>query len=477
MATNKMKIMVDPIRIKKAESLCKRIQRNAESRNSKFDFEISELKFKDVGRAFSLNPVKAQKKVFMRNHRIQWCDDAKEKIALAIKDNKNTIKAYLTDEHYKNARIIREQYEIKIEHDEFKKSKWEALAIVEPMQDVKNSVPIVNQIPSISKVGLKILKKNWPEKYKGECQHCAKKRKRNDVVMLREKGTNAIKTVGRNCLFEYTEIDPKMIKDLYALSDIQEYKDPEPKYLEDGYGYSNPFGRTVDFQTLTEIACAIFVNYNKYIKGIGYYLNQGIVNKHAGGYWIGLHCPKEGWEPKYKIDLDGKKFGYWIVGLDAKILASVVMKHLELNAEKFKKGSSYERNLIAIYESGFTNAKTFNFGVSAFACYINHVRKMQRKNIDGKFVELTSYPYGTKKKFKDIEVVVTDVRTGTSKYSGKSWMLINAAYDNKYRLQWWGNDSTVAPNIGDKLTITANIKKNDEFRGNAYTELNHVKVN
>ena len=149
----------------------------------------------------------------------------------------------------------------------------------------------------------------------------------------------------------------------------------------------------------------------------------------------------------------------------------------ELNAEKFKKGSSYERNLIAIYESGFTNAKTFNFGVSAFACYINHVRKMQRKNIDGKFVELTSYPYGTKKKFKDIEVVVTDVRTGTSKYSGKSWMLINAAYDNKYRLQWWGNDSTVAPNIGDKLTITANIKKNDEFRGNAYTELNHVKVN
>ena len=99
---SKVKISVDPARIRKATSLLKRIKKNAERRNSKFEYEISELQFKDVGVAYYISRIdgpngfpKPKRKINQtRNHRVQWSDEARDKIAKANKELQEAMEYY-----------------------------------------------------------------------------------------------------------------------------------------------------------------------------------------------------------------------------------------------------------------------------------------------------------------------------------------------------------------------------------------------
>lgn len=313
------------------------------------------------------------------------------------------------------ARYVRREVSIRVEHGLWKDSQWDILGTIEPIGEVKVNAPVMQRArpdltPELDEVFTRRSPKKWP---KVGCQHCHKNRRRLKLIMVRHRKKGTVKRVATSCVFEYCNIDPKLIENLFSL---ERYSQAPDMPTNDGFRKQRTAMDLPDFLTIAMSACAV---HGEYRKGLGSSVfGRELVSRHdadlkgwgekppdwdgdlfLGHYHNGDKRNKRGWYCSTPLNLYGDPYDYYAGAETLKVIAGVMdfmehtfarydrygmLKVTEANIESLnyhrkryelggrKIDSSYEQNLITIWDGGIVDKKSANFAASAYACYKRH---------------------------------------------------------------------------------------------------------
>lgn len=151
-------------------------------------------------------------------------------------------------------------------------------------------------------------------------------------------------------------------------------------------------------------------------------------------------------------------------GMDSapEIIATIV--------ERLTGESGYEANLRAVLEADFVPSRLAGLAVSAVSAYNRILERDVRKAAAP--AEAVSQPVGTKGEKVTVTAKITRAETqpGYAYNTCERFILMVDADGNVFKMYTtaaWAFDVTV----GDEVTITATVKKHEEYRGNTQTQL------
>ena len=395
----------------------------------------------------------------------------------------------LTKKQLKACHWVRYEQTLTIHHDFFGDSDWEVIATVEPLGTGKRARCITLPLPSISDDGDIALMKKRPKTFPGTCDHCSTKRRRNDLVAVMHKKRKWVRFVGRTCLFEYTNIDPKLVERLF---NMERYAEAPDAFGEGGRGgHTRP---TEPLARFLEIVCSYFSVRGAYQKGTGSrFLKARLMRGHKYNFVMGQSPAK--WDYEWWTGFYDKHGGGWVVdsqldlegseGLPGDGTREIVNGIMHFMENHFAGGSkdrrprsSYEQNLLAIWESGVVNSKSANFAASVYSCYMRWVEKeIAKRNAAGDSAgeqpsHTVAYPAEPGTRIIDVEAQVTMARGYESMYGAGTIILMTTPKGN---IKWFASARNT-PRLGDKIKIKgAFVKKKDSFKGDESLIVNRVK--
>ena len=418
----------------------------------------------------------------------------------------------------KATRYVRREVSIRVEHGLWKDSQWDILGTVEPIGEPKPNCPVVHRaIPNISPELDEVFARRAPQKWpKIGCQHCKTNRRRNKLIIVRHRKKGTVKRVATSCVFEYCNIDPKLIEQLFNL-DRHRLAPDMP--TSNGFRPHRKAMDLPDFMTIAMSACAV---HGEYKKGLGSSVfGRQLVSKHdaalegwaqtppdwdgdlfLGYYEQGSKWTKKGWYCQTPLNLYGDPYEYYPGAATENVIDAVLefMEHTfarydrygnlkiaredyVLQGKKYEIGdrridSSYERNLLAIFSAGVVDKKSANFAASAFACYKRHMEVLWQKKQEAKKPKAEkkrAYVAPADGKLKNVvgECVAR-------RYLSDYYSTIYEIDTGDGFIKWFGNRKG-GPRIelGDTVTILTGKKKGiDEWprgSGNQTLSINYVK--
>jgi len=393
-----------------------------------------------------------------------------------------------TDETMLKIRKVQRQSKVIVKHDLFGKSDWEVLATIEPIGGGEKGNPVIMRtVPSISKIGDEMLSKKAPKKYPHHCDHCSVKRKRNKLIAVMHKKRKRVRFVGTTCLFEYTNIDPNMLEKLY---NIQHTLKGSHEYQGAGGGAGAKERPVYSLNRFLEIACSYYSARGAYEKGSGKHLLNVEISNNTKAIKNQVEGRKILYEWFiYHIDRKGKMiFGGWLdlVGENAqpsettRFITNSVLDFMDKHFAGGSKNnfkdwrSTFERNLITIYEAGIVDSKSASFAASMYVCWANWFKRQADEKLKAKTKteNTVAYPAEIGDKIGGIEAEVIMTRGYNSMYGDGTIVLMRSA---KGDLKWFSSSANI-PRLGMTINIErATAKKKDSFKGDESLIVNRVK--
>lgn len=312
------------------------------------------------------------------------------------------------------------------------------------------------------------------------CDHCGKKvhnRKKLVVVKHEEEGQ---RIVGSSCLYEYTDIDPKTLENLFSL---HQNFDPYEGVATDPQSWKDSLARR-DLEDFLEPLGVLIAHKGRYMKGTGMgnqafsmimgrdlaervsrdAESRSIVADMAYYWYRGFRGDpkKTGWYPVSNVAIDQTL---------AREVREYIMASIEENVNKVKAGikpfeiGDFGMKLAIVGRAGYVTAvrkgkmsATVNIVAGASSRYFKEKQKEEK-------VVLEAYPAEVGKTWTgSIQAVVTGKKSGEGYYG--EWFLTILLVDGKYKMTTFSKQRAFLDSkIGDTIEITKfDAKKVEEYR-------------
>jgi hypothetical protein len=312
------------------------------------------------------------------------------------------------------------------------------------------------------------------------CDHCGKKvhnRKKLVVVKHEDEGQ---RIVGSSCLYEYTDIDPKTLENLFNL---HKTFDPYDGVATNPQSWKDSLARR-DLEDFLEPLGVLIAHKGRYMKGSGMgsqafsmVMGRDLAEKMASDtegrsivadmayYWYrGFRGDpkKTGWYPISNVAIDQTL---------AREVREYIMASIEENVNKVKAGiKSFEigdfgMKLAIVGRAGYVTAvrkgkmsATVNIVAGASSRYFKEKQKEEK-------VVLEAYPAEVGKTWTgSIQAVVTAKRSGHGYYG--EWFITEMVVDGKYKMTTFSEQRAFLDSkIGDTVEITKfNAKEIKAYR-------------
>jgi len=441
-----------PHRVKKFESLLKRMTKAAKQRNVHFKYSIG--KPKEV--IYNFEDLPLETKYGSKLVRKEKDTDASWRYI--VTQNARDI-GFRFDKIQKE--WLRTECSVSIEHSDFSPSGWSALAILEKAEG-SNRV-LVKKIPNVEDNLIDYI----PDEWNGDCQHCNMNRKRNSTILVKSpKGE--VRQVGTSCLFEYTGMDPQLIASFYATMESKvNYPTPWSEeaweaymdYLaEMGYGGGGPPPSPEWPLTHFLVVChRLFSFRGAYIKGMGATILKSRVRKIGERYFI------EDQHTGIELEIHPPNDEYYEVADE--IITYV--KHLKVRTD-------FEYNLQTVVDSNFVSKKTAGFAAAMWFVW-NRAKEQGRLEQLFNPIETEGKHLGEIGERIEFDATVTK-KVGSMGYFGETTMFIFQTDDGDDVIWWSSSKKKDLPQVGDYVKVKGRVKKHGDFKGKNNTSITRPTI-
>jgi hypothetical protein len=326
---------------------------------------------------------------------------------------------------------------------------WELLGCLRPLQLEDGSWEnLVNNVPGKTIPGefAKVVNK---------CDHCQHKRHRTETFVVKNRDTEELKSIGRNCIRDFLGHDPSSL--LWIYEAIQELSDEDDWGSE--YGGGNA---THAFELVRILAWSIkCIENDGWVSGSMANLNESLTPTSSRVARI-LH--------------DAKPFDWselqWRDWLSDRMYTDADMDTARLAIEWAKglSGEGWAQNANLIARVGMAGHKELGLACSIAACYLRSVNdaKMAAKE---KALEIDEY-FGEVGKRYQMEVNVIRIIPCEGQF-GTTGLHIMRSKEG-HSLKWFSSGEWLKE--GETVVVKGTVKEHSEYKGKKQTSLSRVKA-
>ncbi len=386
---------------------------------------------------------------------------------------------------------------VNVEYGDFADSSWEVLAVLEPLLQMyfgkKKQPYIINKMPHLDEglsEGEEVnIHELLPSEVASVCEHCNTVRERKKLVLVKNKETGELRTVGTNCLFEYTNIEPELIMKLYQTLNTPLYGPSDYRHSLEQY----------DLHDFIVRAHRLFGYNGVYQKKMGWTIfdtQNRFVHPLIGFEWEeaeGDARPKK----KYLWDENISFFGDWewdktnfhFVFSEDNLRKSgkpslpltpeveEVASEIITYCANLEGRSDFERNLKLIAENGIATKK--NSGLAASMWFV-----WNRAREEGKLASMFGVQPIEEASVEDIPVsehlgeigerieftgVLMRKSSRESQWGMTHLLVFTTVEGGNYpagsEVVWWASTNKRLPNVGDLVRVRGTVKRHGEFKG------------
>ncbi len=322
--------------------------------------------------------------------------------------------------------------------------------------DCRGETPIVRRSPGDDTgVDLREFYSADPDR----CDHCNAKRRRNDVLILRDTSTGKLIQIGRNCAADFFRSSDAVamvrVYDLYAtLGDEGDYDATGQVSYEDTY---------VDLTRLLEMTAAVVRTFG-WVSSKMAFEGDGSAHKTAWRVADNLFCRREMRDENLAHTQEADTALAW------KVLAWLTSDFVGVpQAER----NEFQHNVCGSIEcSGMVRVRNFGYIIWAINGYARHVEKTERVEREKVTAKASAHIGGVGERL-DFEAKLVSLKYFESEYGLRT--LCRFVDANGNIIIWW---ATTEPRltVGNTYRFTATIKKHDTYNGAAQTIITRAKL-
>ncbi len=409
-----------PHRVKKFESLLKRMTKAAKQRNVHFKYSIGK---------------------------------PKEVVYDKIPKGENRKDGFYFDKVQKL--WIRTECSVNIEHSDFSPSGWSALAILEKAEG-SNRV-LIKKIPDVEDNLIDYI----PDEWNGDCQHCKMNRKRNSTILVKSP-EGEVKQVGTSCLFEYTGIDPQLIASFYAAMESKKnYPMPWDEDSGGGKPSYSPEWPLIEFL----IICHRFFGFKgAYIKKMGNVILNSCALKREDNYYL-APCPLP---DNYRVNNTTPQMLH--PSEEHYEVADEIITYIK----NLKAKTDFEYNLQTVVVGDFVSKKTAGFAAAMWFVW-NRAKEQGRLEELFNPTEAKGEHLGVIGERIEFDATVTK-KVGSIGYFGETTMFIFQTDDGDEVIWWSSSKKKDLPQVGDYVNVKGRVKKHGDFKGKKNTSITRPTI-
>ncbi len=290
------------------------------------------------------------------------------------------------------------------------------------------------------------------------CDHCNAKRRRNDVLILRDTSTGKLIQIGRNCAADFfRSTDAVAMVRVYALyaslRDEDSYDDSLWAPREETY---------VDLQRLLEMTAAVVREFGWVSSKMVWDRQDGSM-KTADRVMTNLFYRRETRSDQLATTTEADTTLSWEV---------LAWLNREFVAILKPARSEFQHNVCGSIEDGMVRTRNFGYIVWAINGYAAHLAKQARAE-RAKQTAAASTHIGSVGDRIDFTARCMSVRRFDGDYGPRD--LCRFSDDAGNTIIWWAT-SEPRLTIGYVYTFKATIKKHDTFNGEAQTVVTRAKL-
>jgi hypothetical protein len=344
-------------------------------------------------------------------------------------------------------------YKMVVSGDPVKINGWNFLATVEHTPNGKNVIRIAPGVHD-SKIGEYLGSSNR------ECDYCHTNRDRNNTFLIKNEETGEYKRVGGNCLKKYFgDAFAKMAVDAFKL-DAAFFDGVESLSDNDDDPMLAPESRKN--RTAFDVDTVL---------GVALYWTEKIGYKPRGGSGAGLSTPDVVFatliqDPKIEENdilqaLGTKKTQHEKI--------EKMKKWIQNLPEEKLQNSNYFFSLKSIIDADYVTLKSVGLIASMPISFIKNeeLEKRQQHNGAGQYIGAVGQKIGP------IKIKVIGAYTGNGQYGPYQIVKMQDNEGNQYT---WFNTSTQEIEDGKNYTMSATVKKHEEYKGVKSTVLTRAKL-
>jgi hypothetical protein len=378
---------------------------------------------------------------------------------------------------------------VNLEYGDFADSSWEVLAVLEPLLQMyfdRGEQPyIINKMPHLGEGGEEEelnIHELLPSEVVSMCEHCNTVRQRKKLIVVKDKETGEVRTVGTNCLFEYTNIEPELIMKLYQTLETPLYGDPTIRRSLEQYDLFDFIGK----------AHRLFGYNNVYEKRMGWSLfygvfynpilasadpsTEGLVLDESISFLVPYDYGSMNTNPFSKFSLDTlRQKGRPALPMSDEVIdvASEIISY----CANLEGRSDFERNLKTIAQNGVVTKK--NSGLAASMWFV-----WNRAREEGKLESVFGFQPIEEVGVEDIPVsehlgemgerieftgVLMRKSSRESQWGMTHLLVFTTVEGGNYpagsEVVWWASTNKRLPNVGDLVRVRGTVKRHGEFKG------------
>jgi hypothetical protein len=346
-------------------------------------------------------------------------------------------------------------YKVKIEGSAPKIEGYRFLAVIQH-EDGGNIIKTVPGKDNNANI------KNFYDARPEYCDHCKKRRQRNDTFIITDKEGN-LRQVGRNCLTDFLGgADPRAVLFYFSIRD--KIQDAIDEASEGSYTRREDFGTNRD--ELLGVASRLVRKYGYRKRPTEY--DVGKPPGTAQDVWWVFFSSKRGMTPEMEKFLDDARD----VSTEDKKFADDALAWLESLPQEDFDNSTFLNNVKVALSSNVVSSKNVGFAVALLPAYMRAI-EMQRKNSDNA-AKSNEWVGQVNSKITNVKVKVVDTRDIEGQYGVVQ--LVSFEDENGNSLKWFNSSSNRLDKDKEYLIKSATVKGHEDYKGRKQTMLKLVKV-